>query len=86
MRQQRGVRYLYYWPPRSTMPKLREFIDELAPVMNCLDIPNHNVILAGYYNINLLEVCMANFLIALCHTVLTRKSHYPLDSPQIMVL
>ena len=53
MRQQR---YLYYWPPRSTMPTLREFIDELAPVMNCLDIPNHNVILAGYYNINLLEV------------------------------
>ena len=45
-----------YRPPRSTIPLLREFLDELAPVINSLDMPNHNVILAGYYNINLLKV------------------------------
>ena len=45
-----------YGPPRSTIPILREFIDELAPVLNSLDMPNHNVILAGDYNINLLKV------------------------------
>ena len=45
-----------YRPPRSTIPILREFLDELAPVMNSLDMPNHNVILGGYYNINLLKV------------------------------
>ena len=45
-----------YRPPRSTIPVLREFLNELAPVVNSLDMPNHNVILAGYFNINLLKV------------------------------
>ena len=44
-----------YRPPRSTIPVLREFLNELAPVVNSLYIPNHNVILAGYFNINLLK-------------------------------
>ena len=43
-------------PPRSTIPVLREFLNELAPVVNSLDMPNHNVILAGDFNINLLKV------------------------------
>ena len=41
-----------YRPPRSTIPVL----NELAPVVNSLDMPNHNVILAGYFKINLLKV------------------------------
>ena len=45
-----------YRPPRSTIPVLREFLNELTPVMNSLDMPNHNVILAGDFNINLLKV------------------------------
>ena len=45
-----------YRPPRSTIPVLREFLNELAPVVNSLDMPNHNVILAGDFNINLLKV------------------------------
>ena len=28
-----------YRPPRSTVPVLREFLDELAPVVNSLDMP-----------------------------------------------
>ena len=34
-----------YRPPRSTIPVLMEFLNELTPVMNSLDMPNHNVIL-----------------------------------------
>ena len=45
-----------YRPPRSTIPVLREFLNELTPVMNSLDMPHHNVILAGDFNINLLKV------------------------------
>ena len=30
--------------------------NELTPVMNSLDMPNHNVILAGDFNIKLLKV------------------------------
>ena len=45
-----------YRPPRSTIPVLMEFLNELAPVLNSLDMPNHNVILAGDFNINLLKV------------------------------
>ena len=48
-----------YRPPISMIPVLREFLNELAPVqsvVNSLDTPNHNVILAGYFNINLLKV------------------------------
>ena len=35
-----------YRPTRSTIPVLREFLNELAPVINSLYMPNHNVILA----------------------------------------
>ena len=45
-----------YRPPRSTIPVLREFLDEITPVINTLDTPNHNVILAGDFNINILKV------------------------------
>ena len=45
-----------YRPPRSTIPVLKEFLNELTPVMNSLDMPNHNVILAGDFNINILKV------------------------------
>ena len=45
-----------YRPPISTIPVLREFLNELAPVVNSLDMLNHNVILAGDFNINLLKV------------------------------
>ena len=59
-----------YRSPRYTIPVLREFLNELALVVNSLDMPNHNVILAGYFNINLLKVySMANLLISLFHTV-----------------
>ena len=44
-----------YRPPRYIIPVLREFLNELAPVVNSLDMPN-NVILAGDFNINLLKV------------------------------
>ena len=45
-----------YRPARSTIPVLREFLNELAPVVNSLDMLNHNVILAGDFKINLLKV------------------------------
>ena len=45
-----------YRPPISTIPVLREFLDEITPVINILDTPNHNVILAGDFTINLLKV------------------------------
>ena len=45
-----------YRPPRSTIPVLREFLNELIPLMKSLDMPNHNVILARDFNINLLKV------------------------------
>ena len=42
-----------YRPPRSTIPIMREFFDEISPILNCIDSPNHNIILAGDTNINL---------------------------------
>ena len=45
-----------YRPPKSTIPVLSEFLDEITPVINTLDTPNHNVILGGNFNINLLKV------------------------------
>ena len=79
-----------YRPPRSTIQLLRGFIDELAPVTNTLYMPNHNVKLARDYNINLLKVneniLYGEFLDLLMSHSLTRKSHYPLEFPQITVL
>ena len=35
---------------------MREFFDEITPILNCIDSPNHNIILAGDTNINLLQI------------------------------
>ena len=45
-----------YRSPRSTIPIMREFFDEITPILNCIDSPNHNIILAGDTNINLLQI------------------------------
>ena len=45
-----------YRPPRYTIQIFREFIDELAPVMNSIDMQNNNVMLTGDDHINLFKV------------------------------
>ena len=45
-----------YRPPRVNTELLQQFINDLSPIINNLNRHRHNIVIAGDFNINLLEI------------------------------
>ena len=75
-----------YRPPRNTNNGYQSFINEFTPILSHLDKRNSEIILAGDYNIDLLQInlkrIVGEFWICSHLIVSIHKWHFPLDSLQ----
>ena len=65
-----------YSPPRNTNNGYQSFIDEFTPILSHFDKRNNEIILAGYYNIDLLQINRKR-IVGEFFQFLTSHSFYP---------